>query len=222
MKGLRTQIVATAATVPSRAATPTRRQRLGLAAGIVGAGVLLAACGSGSSSGGAAAGASTAASGGTSASASATASGSASGGGSAAGLVIKTATGTAGTYITDGAGHALYDFAADKGTASTCYSSCATYWPPVLATGTPTASGEAKANLLGTTKRTDGTMQVTYGGHPLYTFAGDGAVGDIKGQGVNASGGLWWLVAPAGSSITGGGKSTTSTSKAAGGARGGY
>jgi predicted lipoprotein with Yx(FWY)xxD motif len=116
--------------------------------------------------------------------------------------VIQTSSGPLGAYLTNAAGITLYDFAADKGGTSSCYGSCATYWPPVIASGTPEVSGAAMASLLGTTKRTDGTMQITYGGHPLYTYAADKAPGDTKGQGINENGGLWWLVGPDGTPIT--------------------
>jgi predicted lipoprotein with Yx(FWY)xxD motif len=117
---------------------------------------------------------------------------------------VATASGSAGTYLTADDGKAVYLFAKDTGTTSTCYGQCAQYWPPVLTTGAPAADSGAQASLLGTTKRTDGTTQVTYGGHPLYYFAGDKTAGSTAGQGVNAAGGLWWLVAPSGSAITSG------------------
>jgi predicted lipoprotein with Yx(FWY)xxD motif len=82
----------------------------------------------------------------------------------------------------------------DKGTTSECYGSCATAWPPLLATGPVTISGRFTVpGDLGTTTRTDGTRQVTYGGHPLYYFAGDTAAGQTKGQGI---GGVWFIVGP--------------------------
>jgi S1-C subfamily serine protease/predicted lipoprotein with Yx(FWY)xxD motif len=91
-------------------------------------------------------------------------------------------------------GRTLYLFAADHGTKSTCNGACAQGWPPLTTGGRPKATGGAKASLLGTTKRSDGSTQVTYGGHPLYAFAGDSGSGQINGQGVNAFGGLWWVV----------------------------
>jgi predicted lipoprotein with Yx(FWY)xxD motif len=107
-----------------------------------------------------------------------------------------------GPFLTDDAGRTLYLFVPDTTSASTCYGSCATFWPPLLTTGTPQATGSATAAMLGTSKRTDGTTQVTYNGHPLYYFKLDTKPGDNNGQGKNTSGGLWWDVAPAGTAIT--------------------
>jgi predicted lipoprotein with Yx(FWY)xxD motif len=116
--------------------------------------------------------------------------------------MVQTAKGALGTFLTDRQGRTLYLFAADTSTTSTCYQTCAQYWPPLLTTGAPTAGGQADATKLGTTKRTDGTLQVTYNGHPLYTFLSDKAPGDANGQGKNLSGALWWVVGPDGKAIT--------------------
>jgi len=107
-----------------------------------------------------------------------------------------------GTILVDGNGKTVYLFVADKGTASTCYTSCATFWPPVLTSGAPKAGSGAQASLLGTTKRTDGTTEVTYAGHPLYYFLNDKKAGDTTGQGVNGFGALWWAMSPSGAAIT--------------------
>ncbi|HEY2599209.1 MAG TPA: hypothetical protein VGJ79_12095 [Candidatus Dormibacteraeota bacterium] len=107
-----------------------------------------------------------------------------------------------GQILVDSAGKTVYLFVADKSTTSTCYTSCATFWPPVLTNGTPIAGSGAQASLLGTTKRTDGTTEITYAGHPLYYFQPDKAAGDTKGQGVNGFGALWWVLSPAGAAIT--------------------
>lgn len=107
-----------------------------------------------------------------------------------------------GAILVDGSGKAVYLFVADKGTASTCYTSCATIWPPVLTTGAPVAGAGATASLLGTTTRTDGKVEVTYAGHPLYYFIQDKKAGDTTGQGINGFGGLWWVLSPAGAAIT--------------------
>ena len=93
--------------------------------------------------------------------------------------------------IVDGQGYTLYLFTKDKGTTSVCYTKCATEWPPTVVTGTPTAGSGLDKSMLGTTKRTDGTTQVTYGGHPLYRFAADTAPGQTKGQNVL---GIWFVV----------------------------
>jgi predicted lipoprotein with Yx(FWY)xxD motif len=102
--------------------------------------------------------------------------------------------GALGTFLTDGKGDTVYLFASDKGGQSTCNGGCADAWPPVTTSETPKATKGLKASLLGTIKRSDGTRQVTYGGHPLYTYALDSAPGQTSGQGVNAFGALWWVV----------------------------
>jgi predicted lipoprotein with Yx(FWY)xxD motif len=125
---------------------------------------------------------------------------SAAAGGVAASIAVK--TGAMGAYLTDAQGNTLYLFVADKSTDSTCYNACATYWPPLVTNGTPQVAGQAQMAMVATTKRTDGTTQVTYAGHPLYYFKSDTTAGDAKGQGKNLSGGLWWIVAPDGKAIT--------------------
>jgi predicted lipoprotein with Yx(FWY)xxD motif len=107
-----------------------------------------------------------------------------------------------GQILVDDKGMTLYLFVADTGTASTCYTTCATIWPPVLTTGAPQPRTGAQASLLGTATRTDGKVEVTYAGHPLYYFVQDKAAGDITGQGINGFGGLWWVLSPAGAAIT--------------------
>jgi predicted lipoprotein with Yx(FWY)xxD motif len=107
-----------------------------------------------------------------------------------------------GQILVDESGMTVYLFLADSGTASTCYTSCAAIWPPVLTTGTPQAGAGAQASLLGTTTRTDGKVEVTYAGHPLYYFVKDKVAGDVTGQGINGFGALWWVLAPSGASIT--------------------
>ena len=98
-------------------------------------------------------------------------------------------------------GRTLYLFTADKGRKSSCYGKCAAVWPP-LAAAYPTVGRGLRASLLGTTKRKNGKLQVTYGGHPLYFFAKDTKPGDVRGEGVVHFGGSWWLVSPAGTEIT--------------------
>jgi predicted lipoprotein with Yx(FWY)xxD motif len=94
-----------------------------------------------------------------------------------------------GKILDNGQGRTLYLFQADTGTTSNCSGACATEWPPLTSTK-PTVGKGASASMVGTTKRSDGKTQVTYNGHPLYTFAGDNSPGDTSGQGVNAFGGL--------------------------------
>jgi predicted lipoprotein with Yx(FWY)xxD motif len=106
-----------------------------------------------------------------------------------------------GKILDNGQGRTLYLFQADTGTTSNCSGACATEWPPLTSTK-PTVGKGASASMVGTTKRSDGKTQVTYNGHPLYTFAGDNSPGDTSGQGVNAFGGLWYALSPAGKQVT--------------------
>jgi predicted lipoprotein with Yx(FWY)xxD motif len=119
----------------------------------------------------------------------------------ATGTTIAVATSRLGQILVDGNGMTVYLFVADTGMTSTCYTSCATIWPPVLTTGAPQAGAGASATQLGTTTRTDGKVEVTYAGHPLYYFVQDKATGDTTGQGINGFGGLWWVVSPSGAAI---------------------
>jgi len=111
---------------------------------------------------------------------------------------IKTGHTSLGAVLTDGKGITVYLFEADTTTKPTCYGACTKLWPPVLTTGTPVAGSGAKISLLGTVKRTDGKVQVTYAGHPLYYFAKSTAAGDVSGQGVNGFGANWDAVKPSG------------------------
>jgi predicted lipoprotein with Yx(FWY)xxD motif len=103
-----------------------------------------------------------------------------------------------GTILVDSQARTLYLFTHDSGVTSMCTGACATAWPPLVASGTPTATGGATASLLGTTKRADGTTQVTYDGHPLYRFVKDVKPGQTNGQGVVAFGGSWFALTAAG------------------------
>jgi predicted lipoprotein with Yx(FWY)xxD motif len=115
--------------------------------------------------------------------------------------VVGTKTSSLGTFLVDAKGRALYLWDADHGSMSTCSGACAQAWPPLTAMGTPKASGQVKSSLLGTTKRSDGSREVTYAGHPLYYFAGDTAPGQTSGQGNDGFGSPWWVVSPAGKAI---------------------
>ena len=108
-----------------------------------------------------------------------------------------------GNILVDSQGRTLYLFRADKGTKSACSGECAVDWPPLRASGKPTAGSGVTASKLGTSPRSDGQAQVTYDGHPLYRFANDHKAGDATGQGLNAFGGAWYVLSPAGSAITG-------------------
>jgi predicted lipoprotein with Yx(FWY)xxD motif len=120
---------------------------------------------------------------------------------------LKTTTIGGATVLTNAKGFTLYSFAPDTPTKSNCNGTCAQNWPPV--TGPATASGVT--GTFGTIKRSDGSTQATFDGHPLYTFVGDTAPGQNKGNGLNALGGLWHEIttsgtaAPASTSSAGGG-----------------
>ncbi|MFF7632914.1 hypothetical protein ACFZB9_07150 [Kitasatospora sp. NPDC008050] len=141
---------------------------------------------------------SSAASASSSASAASTGASAASAGGAA---TLKTADSPDGKILVDGSGRTLYVFESDTTSTSTCNGACAAAWPPVVTTGTPNSSG-VTASLVGTSMRADHTTQVTYKGHPLYTFADDAKAGDTNGQGSTAFGGKWYVVGPSGDAIT--------------------
>jgi predicted lipoprotein with Yx(FWY)xxD motif len=96
--------------------------------------------------------------------------------------------------------------AAAVASASTCYSTCASLWPPLTTSGSVTAGPGVVTSALGTTGRTDGTTEVTYHGHPLYYDAGAGAPGSTTGQGLNQFGAKWYPLAANGNGITGNGR----------------
>ena len=128
--------------------------------------------------------------------------------------VVATVDGAMGAILTDGAGRTLYLWLGDPSSTSMCTGQCATYWPPLLTSGAPTVGGMADSKLLATSKRADGTTQVTYAGHPVYYFSGDKTAGATDGQGKNAFGYLWWVVSPAGAGITSAGASPSATATA--------
>jgi predicted lipoprotein with Yx(FWY)xxD motif len=114
---------------------------------------------------------------------------------------ISVGASSLGQILVDGNGKTLYLFEADTGTASTCSGACAQAWPPVTTSGGPKAASGASQSLLGTTTRSDGTKQVTYKGHPLYTFVNDTKPGDTTGEGSTAFGAGWDVLSPAGDKI---------------------
>ena len=124
---------------------------------------------------------------------------------------------TLGRVLVDARGRTLYLFAKDKGGRSACYGACATYWPPLVSTAKPQAARGIRASLLGLTKRTDGKRQVTYAGHPLYTFSLDTRAGQTSGQGLTDFGGTWSAVAARGRAVK-----STASSGSSGGSDGGY
>ena len=123
---------------------------------------------------------------------------------------LKTTTIGGATVLTNAKGFTLYWFAPDTSTKSNCNGSCATYWPPVKG---PATAGAGVTGKLATVTRSDGSVQASYNGHPLYTYVGDKAPGQAKGNGLNLSGGVWHEVtvsgaaaaAPSGSASAGGG-----------------
>ncbi len=132
-----------------------------------------------------------------------------------------------GPILANAEGRTLYLFQKDKGGKSSCSGSCAKIWPPDIATASPKAGAGVTASKLGTTKRSDGTMQITYAGHPLYTYTADGSPGQVSGNGINSFGGIWNAVQPNGSNApagtsTGGGGSASEESSGAGTSSGGY
>jgi predicted lipoprotein with Yx(FWY)xxD motif len=174
------------------------------AAGLAALALALSACGSSSSSS-----SSTPATTAPAAGASSTPASSASG----STVNMTTINGTA--VVTNSAGKTLYWFAPDTSTTSKCTGSCSTYWPPV--TG-PVTAGSGVTGTLGTITRPDGTTQATYDGHPLYTYVGDTAAGQAKGNGLNLSGGLWYEMTVSGAkAATGTTASTPSASTGGGG-----
>jgi len=120
---------------------------------------------------------------------------------------LKTTTIGGATVLTNANGFTLYSFAPDTSTKSNCNGACAQNWPPVK--GPATASGVK--GTFGTIKRSDGSTQATFDGHPLYAFVGDTAPGQAKGNGLNAAGGLWHEITTSGSAAP------VSTSSAGGG-----
>lgn len=107
-------------------------------------------------------------------------------------------SGPPGDYVVDGSGRSLYMFALDDERTSTCVDACAQRWPPLL--GDPTAGPGVDQSLLGNAERANGAIQVTYSGHPLYYYTGDGSPGETEGQGFND---VWFLVSPSGEPLTG-------------------
>jgi predicted lipoprotein with Yx(FWY)xxD motif len=168
------------------------RARLAAGAGSAfGVALLVAACSTGSSG--------TAAAGSSSPAGASSSSAAAGGSGS---TVITTVSSSAGTFLANSSGHAVYLWTKDSSGMSACSGACAGAWPPVTTTGTVTATGGAKSSDLGTITRSDGTKQVTYDGHPLYFFSGDSGPGMASGQGNDGFGAKWWLVSPSGSDVT--------------------
>ena len=114
---------------------------------------------------------------------------------------VSTATSKLGRILVDSRGRTLYLFEKDSRGHSACAGPCATYWPPLLTKGKPTAGRAAKTTLLGITRRADGTTQVTYAGHPLYRFVQDTRPGQTSGQDLHDFGAGWYVLGAAGTKI---------------------
>jgi predicted lipoprotein with Yx(FWY)xxD motif len=123
------------------------------------------------------------------------------GGTSQAGATVQVHPSRYGKVLFDGGGRALYSFARDRGAHSSCFGACAKAWPPLLTKGAPRAGAGVTRALLGTTRRADGGVQVTYAGRPLYYFEGDTRPGQITCQNVSEFGGLWLIVRPSGKPV---------------------
>jgi len=130
-----------------------------------------------------------------------------------AGAKVAVANSGLGRILVNGRGHTLYMFEKDKHGRSSCAGQCAGFWPPLITSGKPLAIAGAKSSLLGTTRRADGRLQVTYNHHPLYTFVKDTRKGQTNGEEVDAFGAEWYAVSTAGTKVE---KNDTST----GGSRG--
>jgi predicted lipoprotein with Yx(FWY)xxD motif len=131
-----------------------------------------------------------------------------SSGASSVATVSATST-SLGMILVDGSGRTLYLFEKDQPNQSACADACAAAWPVDQTSGTPKAGSGVTASMLGTIKRSDNTTQVTYNKHPLYYFQGDSGAGQQNGQGVDAFGAKWFVVAPAGGAVSGGATATT-------------
>src|SRR3954451_3994045 len=107
-----------------------------------------------------------------------------------------------GTVLVGPNSHTVYMFLKDKGTTSQCNGKCAVAWAPLTTSGQPQAGSGLKASLLGTTKRNDGTMQVTYGGHPIYYYDDDKKPGTTEGEGKKEFGAEWYAVGSDGKKVT--------------------
>jgi len=110
-----------------------------------------------------------------------------------------------GRIVVDGSSRTLYLFEKDKNRHSACYGACPQYWPPLLTHGKPIARAGAKQSLVGTTRRRNGSTQVTYAGHPLYRYLGDTRPGQTNGAGLQDFGGGWDPISPSGKKVESGG-----------------
>jgi len=121
----------------------------------------------------------------------------------AAAIVTVASVPKLGRVLVDSKGFTLYDFHKDKGGKSACYGACAGVWPPLRTEGAPQPGEGAAASMLGTTKRKDGTVQVTYAGHPLYTYTADTKPGEANGNDFDSYGAEWYALLPSGEEAEG-------------------
>jgi predicted lipoprotein with Yx(FWY)xxD motif len=141
--------------------------------------------------------------------------------GTGASATIMTHSTSKGTVLTNAQGKTLYWFAIDTPTKSNCNSSCLGFWPPVSGKAAA-AAGTSLPHGFGTITGSNGMVQATYDGHPLYTYVGDTAPGQINGNGKNLSGGLWWAMTPSGAKLAAAPSSGSSSSSSGGGGGYGY
>jgi predicted lipoprotein with Yx(FWY)xxD motif len=174
------------------------RNQIASAIGAAGMGLMLAACSSGSSTTSSSPATSSPAAPAATQASSPAATGQASG---AATVSLAAISGIPAQALVGSNGRTLYLFQGDKNGTSACTGACAAAWPPDIVTGTPQAGSGAHQSLLGTITRPDGTMQVTYNGHPLYYFSADASSGAAHGQGAKAFGAEWYVVGASGSKI---------------------
>jgi len=176
-----------------------RNRLIPAAAALAALGLIAAGCGSSNSSGGAYGGGSK------TTSTAAAASGAAT---------VSTAKNKLGTILVDNKGKTLYLFQKDSGGKSACSGGCAAVWPPLTTKGQPAAGNGVDASKLGTTKRSDGSTEVTYNGHPLYYYASDQSAGQTTGQGINSFGAQWFVLNPSGDQVQSGGSSSSNSGSA--------
>lgn len=120
-----------------------------------------------------------------------------------AAIVSTASVPSLGKVIVNAKGFTLYDFHKDKGGKPSCYGACTEVWPPLLTSGKPQVSEGAMASKLGTAKRKDGTLQVTYAGWPLYTYEADAKPGDATGNDIDSFGAEWYALQPSGEEAEG-------------------
>jgi predicted lipoprotein with Yx(FWY)xxD motif len=138
---------------------------------------------------------------------------------------LKLGSGTDGRFLVDGQGHTVYLFEKDEGGESYCSGACAAVWPPLETDSMPRATAGVDGGALGTIKRDDGDMQVTYHGHPLYYYAADASTpGKTKGEDVRQFGDSWYLVAGGGKPLEpeSGSSSGSKSNSGSNGGGGGY